>query len=295
VKTISQLLKNGDVAKNLFENILKRKANDKIVDKSVMTMFDGVCYKNLNLGNNDITCTLNSDGIPLFKSSKVSLWPLLYTVNELDYNISRKNVLCLGIWFGNEKPNFSCFLNPFIKPAINIASNGIDWKHEDNTINSKVFFPLLVADSVARPMLQGLKQFNGSYGCTWCLLKGQSLTSNTNVKSRSWIYPPVSLRDIELRTKAQFIGHLRKLEEMLQFSKKTECCFGIKLASKLILFPKFDIVNGFVFDYMHTCLLGISRTFTNMWLDSKNHSQPYYIGLNSSLIDSKLFLYFSTK
>lgn len=53
---------------------------------------------------------------------------------------------------------------------------------------------------------------------------------------------------------------------------------GVKSATKLLLLPKFDVVKGFAFDYMHTILLGVTRTLTNKWLDSRNHKEPFYLG-----------------
>ena len=145
-----------------------------------------------------------------------------------------------------------------------------------------------MADSVAIPLVQGLMQFNGSYGCTWCLCKGNSIQLPGKNNSHKWIYPPLDKESIQLRGKEQFINHLKEFKTMLSVNSKNKSHFGIKTASKLLLFPKFNIVEGFVFDYMHTALLGISRTFTNAWLDSKNHSRKFYIGRKITRIDENL-------
>lgn len=53
---------------------------------------DGKLYKSLvesghiRVGST-ITLTFNTDGIPVFKSSKSSFWPIFLTVNELPYKI----------------------------------------------------------------------------------------------------------------------------------------------------------------------------------------------------------------
>jgi len=40
----------------------------------------------------------------------------------------------------------------------------------------------------------------------------------------------------------------------------------------------FDIVTGFVPDYLHCVLLGVVRMFASLWFDSCNHDKPWYIG-----------------
>jgi len=45
--------------------------------------------------------------------------------------------------------------------------------------------------------------------------------------------------------------------------------------------PYFDIVWGFIPDYVHAVLLGVIRQFTELLLN--NSDQPYYIGNASSM------------
>jgi hypothetical protein len=63
----------------------------------------------------NISLTWNTDGIPVFKSSKFAIWPLYFTVNELPYadRISRNNMIVTGLWFGSNKPNMLTYLKPF--------------------------------------------------------------------------------------------------------------------------------------------------------------------------------------
>lgn len=43
---------------------------------------------------------------------------------------------------------------------------------------------------------------------------------------------------------------------------------GVKYRTILFHAPKFDVVNGFVFDYMHTISLGITSQLFSNWLSS---------------------------
>ena len=42
--------------------------------------------------------------------------------------------------------------------------------------------------------------------------------------------------------------------------------------------PWFDVVLGMVHDYMHGCLLGVTKTLLYKWFSATNHEQPYFIG-----------------
>ncbi|CAC5411693.1 unnamed protein product [Mytilus coruscus] len=92
---------------------------------------DGATYKDISDGylnqlysENDgplsqpenISFTFNTDGAPVFQSSKVSVWPLFMVINELPYKLRmmKENTILAGLWFGNQKPSMSTFLSPFL-------------------------------------------------------------------------------------------------------------------------------------------------------------------------------------
>lgn len=49
---------------------------------------------------------------------------------------------------------------------------------------------------------------------------------------------------------------------------------GVKGVSPLLFVPMFDIVTGFVPDYLHCVLLRVVRMFAGFWFDSCNHDKP---------------------
>ena len=53
---------------------------------------------------------------------------------------------------------------------------------------------------------------------------------------------------------------------------------GVKGPSLLSSLNHFDLVNGFVPDFLHCALLGVARQFVSLWFESKNHCEPWYIG-----------------
>ncbi|OXA48760.1 hypothetical protein Fcan01_16430 [Folsomia candida] len=146
---------------------------------------------------------------------------------------------------------------------------------------------MVAADSPARCQLQGINQYNGEFSCPWCLIKGE--TYWIDERRHKWIFPTKKVH--QSRDQENFTSHLRELRDLLHNGNNNVTnVFGIKAPSKLILLPKFDIVHGFVFDYMHTCLLGVVRTLTCAWLDSKNHNFPFYIGHQEVEINCRINL-----
>jgi len=54
-----------------------------------------------------------------------------------------------------------------------LIQEGIQWTYGSVTYHSNVKFSIMAADSAARCLLQGLRQFNGECSCPWCYAKGQ--------------------------------------------------------------------------------------------------------------------------
>ena len=136
-------------------------------------------YKELvvrhGLNPNDVSLTWNTDGIPTFNSSNFSIWPLQAFVNELPPYLHSKNILLLGLWFG-QKPIMNTFLKPFVEECRKLESCGFAYGNE--VLPRKVFALLLSADSPARAIVRNVKQFNGQYGCGWCEFEGVSVPNN---------------------------------------------------------------------------------------------------------------------
>lgn len=53
---------------------------------------------------------------------------------------------------------------------------------------------------------------------------------------------------------------------------------GIKGPSPMIALNHFNLSYGFVIDYMHAVLIGVVMFLFDLWFDSKNHFQPFYLG-----------------
>jgi len=85
----------------------------------VEDIFDGELYTDQCSGDgfldmkSGISFTWYSDGANVFKSSKMSVWPMLLSVNELPFNkrLLKENVMA-GLWCGPVKPVGNLMLSP---------------------------------------------------------------------------------------------------------------------------------------------------------------------------------------
>lgn len=95
---------------------------------------------------------------------------------------------------------------------------------------------------------------------------------------------PVGAEDYEDRTKYLM---LKDMEQALQQNASEN---GVKGPSPLINMPDVDIVWGFVPDYMHSVLLGVTRQLTKLQVDTSSSTEPYYVGSPRALrvLDERL-------
>jgi hypothetical protein len=112
--------------------------------------------------------------------------------------------------------------------------------------------------------VQGLHQFNGAFGCSWCEQEGDIVEKgNGHVR----VYPFVIKRQ---RTHDELLRCARNVTENNELIHVK----GIKTVSPLFLLRTwgFDMVQSFAVDYMHCVLLGAVRQFIDLWTNSKYHA-----------------------
>lgn len=272
--------------KDLLKNILKHHGTEllpKTVNhgNDITDVMDGRMYQNLlkqgSLSADDITLTWNCDGVRI--SNSYSIWSLQFTINELPYTQRKENVIVAGLWLDPRTPNMNTFLKPFIDELCDLAQNPFQWIDSNGTVHSsKVFSLVCSSDAVARPLLRNCKQFNGEYGCDWCLHPGTMVKKHCG-SMRSYPYD---------EDKQATRSDIMFKDDARQAEKSSTPKNGVKGFSLLSLLPMFDIVFGFVPDYMHSVLLGVSRQLVSLWLDPVNSSKRWYIGQHISLLDSRL-------
>lgn len=224
------------------------------------------------------TVTFNTDGSPVFESSTCSIWPIQLQINELPIDVRTNHLIVYALWFGKKKPDINVFFKPFTKYMNKLGKSGIPCVLRGENKMIKIFPITCCVDAVARAPLQGLTQYNGYYGCNWCLHPGKWITSRrtasdndtSTLRGKGIVKYP--LTDIPpLKRNSQ--DSLRHIDEAISNGKPI---YGFKTASQLLNVNNFDIINGFVPDHMHCAWLGICRQFAEYWFAEKN--QDYSIG-----------------
>lgn len=136
-------------------------------------------------------------------------------------------------------------------------------------IQSKIHPVLCTCDSVARCKLQNIVQFNGYHGCTWCEKKDTSVEKG---RGRMMSYYD--------KSNVTELAPLRNLESFYQAAtlavEKSSPVLGVKGPSCLSSLKNFNVISGFVVDYMHCVCLGIVKSFPLLWLNS-TQQDPFYI------------------
>lgn len=237
---------------------------------NIKDISDGTLYKSLKQKVSDgnlVTLTVNTDGVKVFKSkSKSSLWPIQMIINEIPAfrRFKKENIILSGIWFGST-PDFDVYFKPLSDELEDLDENKIQVKIA-NTMYKIVLRVLLVtADTVARCKILMFKQFNGTFGCTYCLHPGAKIGDSNSYKY------PVGESDYCRRT------HSNSISLMKLALKTGECICGVKGISPLIAFKDYELIQGTVVDYMHCVLEGVVSLLLDLWLDSENHFHKYYV------------------
>ncbi|XP_049515826.1 uncharacterized protein LOC125947007 [Dermacentor silvarum] len=235
-------------------------------------------YATLPLTDDDISFTWNTDGVPLFKSSGQSVWPLLLQVNELPFKERVQKLLLFGLWFGSGKPNMNAFLKPYVDTMNRLSSEGISWTTKSGMAKTCRAYPgPCTVDTVARCLVMNMTQFNGAHGCAWCEHSGEVIAKG---KGHTRVYP-IEEAAPRLRTQNSFERHVE------QAHRRGEPSCGIKGASVLFFMAFLKFPCSFVVDYMHAVCNGFVRTTTFMWFSHKRQTE-FSLGSHLGEIDQRL-------
>lgn len=101
---------------------------------------------------------LNSDGLPLFKSTNDQFWPILGRIE----NLPDSRPFIIGLFYGESKPsNVNQYLEQFIEEFRELERNGLDVDEERFSIS----ISSVICDAPAKAFIKNIKQCSGYYGC----------------------------------------------------------------------------------------------------------------------------------
>lgn len=269
----------------IYSDLQHRFQRMKHKSVNIEDIYDGELYrkhmgeKGFLRNKNNFSLMWYTDGVPLFKSSKYSLWPLYFVINELPFTkrMRKENMLFGGIWYGESKPLFHVFLKPSIR-ALQKLYDGVEVSTPDGTkLETHAILLSGTCDLPAKCLVLNMNQFNGKHGCSKCLQTGLSVATG---RGQTWTYP--FEMNSSLRTHEQFV------ENGKQALESGTPVNGIKGPSWLSLCPETDIVRGTAIDYMHCVLLGIIRKLLFLWFDSSCSRKPFSLSKVVSQVDERL-------
>ncbi|XP_041461161.1 uncharacterized protein LOC121412416 [Lytechinus variegatus] len=186
---LKYLLESTAVGTTVLNRVIE--TGDSISDITDGELYQELVTSGLLSNPNNLSLTWNTDGVPVFKSSRSSMWRILCLINELPQKMRSENIILTALWFGGKKPDMSVFLKPFVDESNILSSTGLKWTHIGEEKTSRVFPLVCSVDSVARPALQNFVQFNGFYGCSFCKQKG---TYAEGAMKYPYVDPPAEKR-----------------------------------------------------------------------------------------------------
>lgn len=179
-----------------------------------------------------VSYQVNVDGLPLFRSSSMQLWPIFGRI------ISVKSPFLIGAFCGATKPsNVNEFLRYFIEEAIMLKNSGFTLEG----ISLQAQPVCYVCDAPARALLKQTKSHTGYYGCDRCIEKGEYVHGRVT-------FPQLTSdkRTDELFANVEYEDH--------QLGRSPLIDIGC------------GMVSGFILDYMHLVCLGVVRRLLHFWM-----------------------------
>ncbi|CAF1433966.1 unnamed protein product [Rotaria sp. Silwood1] len=196
---------------------------------------------------NRVTLIVHTDGAPLVKLSKQSIWPYFASLVELppparDYH---KNTVILSLWTSKVKPDPNTFLHETIEELQLLINNGtsifINGREYEITLRTQYF----VSDLPAKALF-----------CEW--------SAEHNIV----VYPFIR-NNLTLRTHSAYLDAAKEAQKKATNGKVVPV-EGIKGLSTLL--QVFEYPCQIVFDYMHLICLGHVPCVIKLWCQNIDES-----------------------
>ncbi|KAA3671059.1 uncharacterized protein DEA37_0004185 [Paragonimus westermani] len=183
---------------------------------------------------NILRLQLHIDGLTLFNSSRLQLWPILGRL------ISPSTpVFVVGLFCGLSKPvNVAEYLNSVIEDLSTLLKDGLLLSTYNRHV--QIVLDCVVGDAPARAFFRQVKNHTGYHCCEKCTAPGVYV-------NRKMVFPPSNYRsrtNNDFRTRRQEEHHV-----------------GQSPFERLNV----DMITCFPLDYMHMVCLGMMKRLMNLW------------------------------
>lgn len=140
-------------------------------------------YCTLESNSIHLAFALSTDGVQLYKSTSVSLWPVYLMLLNLPVEVcsNQNNIILAGVWVGHTKPPMEILLEPVLLTLEQFSSEGFQIKVPSGMVMITGKLVMCIFDLPAKVPVLCAKQFNGEYGCSICLHPGKRLPNNARV------------------------------------------------------------------------------------------------------------------
>jgi hypothetical protein len=247
--------------------------------------------------------TVNIDGLPLFRSSGVGLWPILGSFED-------KEVFLIGVYAGKSKPACSNeFLKFFVDEVCELYKNGLHVN--DNTY--RFMLDKIMMDAPAKSYILGVKGHTSKTSCTKCQVigvrvprKGLASTAVQRQRGRAALsfmdmnatprqskdFLSDSLPSCDPKSHCQHEAYWNEDDELHQdseeddFEEMPEIDEHYKHRSILTKIPNFNLINDIPLDYMHLVCIGALKKLLAMFVLNKRPS--ILSGKNNELASKRL-------
>lgn len=285
---LARLISQSKVSRNFTDNLLKvliengvenlpcsaktlmKTPQSKIAPKSVEPgeyIHFGIqnYFSNNNhtfLRNNEvISIDIGIDGLKVFNSSSLCLWPILGAITDRPNSIP----FLIGCYCGYKQPGCSdLYLKDFADEVDKLQKEGVTIGQ--NTQKKKFEIRLFSCDSPARSFVTGVKYHQAFDGCSKCCQKGVRRSNRTVYStSKSALRTDVSYkqrRDIDHHNK-KYANKITVLENI-----------GIGMVSKFPLDP------------MHLCDLGVMKKIISYMIKNRCYGER----INQKAISQRLIM-----
>lgn len=232
--------KYSDIIVQNWEDRNEQQKNSEMCD-----IYDSKIYQKLQAKSVDcilLPFTICTDGVKIFHSSRTSLWPIQMTQGYLPPNIRflRENVLIVGLYCGNEKPDMSVIMLPLAKEMSMLKRKGIFMWRENSLIQFSPTVMFCSSDLPARAELQNCKTSSGYYGCPCCKQEGFCVKNPKT--SRSYVRflklkEPAGLRTHEDAIKVRLdVMNGKELNDSQGSNLKSNREYRVLLRSKILTY-----------------------------------------------------------
>ncbi|CAF0975863.1 unnamed protein product [Brachionus calyciflorus] len=250
--------------RNIFKaNSLEKHVHSHEISDFLEDINDGLIYNNVlkNETKNFFTFLLNTDGISISEKSRLSIWPIFLTINEIPITTRYclENVIIAGLSVSFGKPDLSHLLG-LIKSDLLKFEYGINLGSTDFE-NYKFFLISAVFDKPARAAVLNTINSNDSSIQTYPYIKEN---------------PDGPKRDLK--------SYVDDLKIVVQTREKFN---GIKGKCPLDGLKYFNPVINTNIDGMHSIFLGVVKTLFSYWFDSPSEKR-YSLKDKMNMIEENL-------